>query len=125
MTPPGMAAWNLALRFGLEIAALGGLAIAAWNLSSSSLRWVAVIVVPVAAATIWGVFNVLDDPSRSGEAPIEVSGWIRLAIELVILGGGAVAYAYAQRPAIAVGLIALIVVHYATSLNRIEWLIQA
>ena len=74
---------------------------------------------------MWGVFNVLNDPSRSGEAPIEVSGWVRLAIELSILGGGAAAYAITERPSIAVGLAVLITIQYTTSWTRIEWLIQA
>jgi len=124
MTPPDMAGWNLALRFGLELAAFTGLAMAAWKLSSGNLRWVAVIAVPIVAVAIWGIFNVLDDPSRSGEAPVEVSGWVRLVIELAILGGGAAAFAIAQRPAIAIGVAVLIVIHYATSWSRIEWLIQ-
>jgi len=125
MTPPDMAGWNLALRFGLEIAAFTGLAMAAWKLNSGNLHWVTVIVVPVVAAAIWGIFNVLDDPSRSGEAPVEVSGWIRLAIELAILGGGAAAFAIAQRPVIAISVAVLIVIQYATSWSRIDWLLQA
>ena len=124
MTPPDMAGWNLALRFGLELAAFTGLAMAAWKLSSGNLRWVAVIAVPIVAVAIWGIFNVLDDPSRSGKAPVEVSGWIRLVIELAILAGGAAAFAIAQRPAIAIGVAVLIVIQYATSWSRIEWLIQ-
>jgi hypothetical protein len=125
MTPPDMAAWNLALRFGLELAAFTGLAMAAWNLSSGNLRWVAAIAVPVVAATIWGVFNVLNDPSRSGAAPVEVNGWTRLTIELAILGCGAAAFAVAQRPAIAVIVSVLVLTQYATSSSRIEWLVQA
>jgi len=125
MTPPDMAGSNLALRFGLELAAFTGLAMAAWKLSSGNVRWVTVFAVPVIAAVIWGVFNVVGDPSRSGEAPVEVSGWIRLAIELAILGGGAVAFVIAERPGIAIGVAVLIVIQYATSWSRIEWLLQA
>lgn len=125
LTPPEMAGWNLALRFGLELAAFTGLPIAAWKLSSGNVRWIAVVAVPVITAAIWGVFNVVDDPSRSGEAPVEVSGWIRLTIELAILGGGAAAFAVAQRPTIAISVAVLIVIQYATSWSRIEWLLQA
>lgn len=125
MTPPTMAGWNLALRFGLELGALAGLAVAAWQLSSGATRWVAVAVVPVLAAVVWGVFNVLDDPSRSGAAPVEVSGWTRLAIELLILGGGAAALAMASRPSVAAVFATLIVLQYAASWSRIEWLIEA
>jgi hypothetical protein len=125
MTPPEMAGWNLTLRFGLELAALAGLATAAWTLTSGTVRGIAVIAVPVAAAVVWGVFNVLDDPSRSGAAPIEVPGWTRLAIELLILGGGVIALAVAGRPKIAVGFAVLIALQYAGSWSRIEWLIKA
>lgn len=125
MTPPTMAGWNLALRFGLELAALTGLGLAAWKLSSGPARWAAVTLVPIAAAVIWGVFNVLDDPSRSGSAPIEVTGWTRLAIELVILAGGAAAVAVAGRPNVSVVFTLLIVAHYAASTSRLEWLAQA
>lgn len=123
MNPLKMAGWTLALRFGLEVGALFGLGAAAWKLTPGWLRWVMAIAVPVAAAIVWGVFNVLGDPSRSGEAPVEVSGWIRLALELTILLAGAAALWIAFRPEIGIAFAVLIVVHYATSLNRIQWLI--
>ncbi|MDH4280433.1 MAG: YrdB family protein [Acidimicrobiia bacterium] len=125
MTPPTMAGWNLALRFGLELGALAGMGFAAWTFTSGPARWVAATLAPVTAAIIWGVFNVLDDPSRSGAAPVEVSGWVRLAIELLVLGGGAAAFAFAGRRNIAIAFALLIVFHYAASSNRIEWLIQS
>ncbi|MGH1494001.1 MAG: YrdB family protein [Acidimicrobiales bacterium] len=125
MTPPTMAGWNLALRFGLELGAFVGFGLAAWNLASGPVRWVAVALVPIAAAVIWGVFNVLDDPSRSGKAPVEVSGWTRLVIELLILGGGALGFAIAGYREIGIVLLALIIFHYAASTSRLRWLIQA
>lgn len=125
MTPPRMAAWNLALRFVLELAALAGLGAAAWKLGTGPARWVGAAVVPVAAATAWGVFNVLDDPSRSGAAPIQVAGWTRLILELMILGGGAIAIALAVRPDLGVLVGAAVVGHYLVSLDRVEWLVQA
>ena len=120
-----MAGWNLALRFGLELGAMAGLGAAAWNLTSGPIRWAAVTLVPITAAAIWGVFNVLNDPSRSGDAPVEVSGWIRLAIELTILGAGAAAIIWAGRRDIGFAFALLIAFHYATSTSRIEWLLQA
>ena len=119
-----MVGWNLALRFGLELAALAGFGLAAWKLSSGPVRWIAVVCVPMAAAAVWGVFNVLDDPSRSGAAPVEVNGWVRLAIEVLVLGGGAATVALAGNRSLAIAFGALIVVHYATSWSRLEWLIQ-
>ncbi len=124
MNPPQMAGWNLALRFALELMALIGLGIGAWSSTTGPLRWVAVVGVPVAAAAIWGVFNVLGDPSRSGAAPVEVAGWVRLGIELLILGAGVLALAIADHRNVAIGLAALIVVHYAVSWKRIRWLLD-
>jgi hypothetical protein len=120
-----MAGWNPALRFGLELAALAGLAAAGWHLTSGGMRWVVAIAVPILAAVVWGVFNVLDDPSRSGAAPVEVAGWVRLAIEVSILAGGAVALAVAQHRGVALAMAVLIVAHYATSVARIEWLVHS
>jgi hypothetical protein len=120
-----MAAWNLALRFGLEVGAVVALGVAAWTTSSSPVRWVAVVAIPAIAVTSWGVFNVVGDPSRSGRAPVEVPGWLRLTIELAVLGGGAVALALAGQRYLALGLAALIVAHYAVSASRIRWLLNA
>ncbi|MFD2270700.1 DUF2568 domain-containing protein [Undibacterium arcticum] len=40
------------------------------------------MVVPIAAAAVWGAFAVPGDASRSGSAPIAVSGVLRLGIEV-------------------------------------------
>lgn len=123
MNPPKMRPWNLALRLGLEIGALTGLGVAAWNQSEGAVRWVAVVAAPLAGAALWGTFNVLDDPSRSGEAPVEVPGWVRLAIELIVLGAGWVAYGIAGYPAIGAVFAALTVLHYTVARARVQWLL--
>jgi hypothetical protein len=125
MNPPEMAGWNLALRFALEMAALIGFGMAAWQSTSGPARWIAAIAVPLAAAALWGTFNVLDDPSRSGEAPVEVAGWLRLVIELTILGGGAVAIGIVAGRIAGIGFAVLILVHYAASWSRIQWLMSS
>jgi len=125
MNPPEMAGWNLALRFALEIGALIGLGIAAWQSTSGPVRWLAAIAVPLVAAAVWGTFNVLNDPSRSGEAPVEVAGWIRLVIELTILGGGAVAIGMVGGRIAGIGFAVLVLVQYATSWSRVQWLTSA
>ena len=124
MNPPQMRPWNLALRLGLEIGALTGLGIAAWTQTEGAVRPVAVAAVPLAAAALWGTFNVVDDPSRSGEAPVEVPGPVRLAIELLVLGGGSIAYSIAGHPAIGAAFAALIVLHYTVGLPRVRWLLS-
>ncbi|MFQ6227417.1 DUF2568 domain-containing protein [Nocardia sp. NPDC002869] len=49
------------------------------------------VLLPVIAATAWGVIAVPDDPSRSGAAPVAVPGAIRLLVEFAVLFGGAAA----------------------------------
>ena len=124
MNPLQMRPWNLALRLGLEIGALIGLGLAAWTQTEGSARWVAVAAVPLVAAVLWGTFNVVDDPSRSGEAPVEVPGWVRLTVELLVLGGGWVAYGIAGYPAIGAAFAALTLLHYTVSRARLHWLLS-
>lgn len=124
MTPPAMPAWNLALRFALELAALAALGLAGWTLIEAPFSWIAVVALPLIAATAWGVFNVVGDPSRSGNAPIEVPGWARLSLELLILGGGAAALAASGQRGLGIVLALLMVAQYATSLPRLRWLLD-
>ena len=125
MNPPKMVGWNLALRFVLEIAALAGLATAAWRVATGPWRWVAVIMVPVVAAAVWTVFNVPNDPSRSGAAPVEVPGGLRLALELAVFGAGGAGFLLQGSRMVGLALIVLVVGHYAASLPRIRWLVDS
>lgn len=124
-SPPTIPGWNLVLRIGLELAALTGLGLAAWKLNTGPMKWAAALTLPSVFAAIWGVFNVLDDPSRSGNAPIEVSGTTRLLIELSILAAGAAAIWFAGGGTVGIAYIALVLLHYAASTSRIRWLVHA
>jgi hypothetical protein len=119
-----MNAVNLALRFLLEIAALGGFGVLAWRLSDGWWRYLVVILVLLILMTLWGVFAVPDDPSRSGNAPIPVPGLVRLGLELVILLGGGVAFYFAGHGFAGIALMALVLLHYALSFDRLTWLLQ-
>ncbi len=119
-----MAGWNLALRFALEVAALVALGLAGWKLGGEGSRWILAIGVPAAAAAAWTTFNVAGDPSRSGRAPVEVNGWTRLGVEVLVLGGGALAIWYAGQPALAVAYTILVVVQSATAHDRVAWMIE-
>ncbi|MCL4162753.1 UNVERIFIED_CONTAM: hypothetical protein GTU68_027663 [Idotea baltica] len=118
-----MSGWNLALRFGLELAALTALGAASWATTSGAIRVIAVVLVPVAAAVVWGVFNVIGDPSRSGKAPVVVAGWVRLLVELSILGAGVIGFAVTGWRIASLVFLALVVVHYAASQPRLRWLL--
>jgi hypothetical protein len=116
--------WNLGLRFLLELAALLGMGVEGWRLAPPPWHWLAVLALPAAAAVPWGVFNVPGDPSRSGAAPLPVPGIIRLAVEFLVLFGGAVAFALAGYRTAGTVLAVLVVAHYALSWNRIGWLLE-
>jgi hypothetical protein len=61
---------------------------------------------------------------RSGKAAVEVDGWIRLGIELVVLVAGAAAIWFSGRPGLATAYSILVAAQYLTSLGRIGWLIE-
>ena len=117
--------WNLTLRFLLELAALAGFGLAGWRLGDSSFwRWPLALSLPVTAAVLWGAFAVPGDPSRSGAAPIPVSGGVRLLLELLVFCGGATAYWIAGHNVAALVLAILVAIHYALSVDRIDWLLR-
>ncbi len=71
--PSGPMAALLLLRFLAELAMLGALAWGGWHLSdSTALSVVAAVLLPVAAAAVWGRWvaprarHRLDDPARAG-----------------------------------------------------------
>ena len=74
---------NLAIRFFLELAALGAMGYWAWRQGEDTTRYVFAVLAPLAAAAVWGIFAVPDDPSRSGSAPVPVPGALRLGIEAI------------------------------------------
>ena len=71
---------NFALRFLLEILAL--VTFGAWAKAQfpGTLGFILMILIPLIATVIWGTFNVKGDPSRSGKAPVPVTGMVRLLI---------------------------------------------
>ncbi|WP_280795052.1 DUF2568 domain-containing protein [Mesorhizobium sp. WSM3224] len=71
-----------------------------------------------------GTFAVLNDPSRSGRAPVPVPGAVRLMLELVILFGGAAGFYLAGHAAAGIVMALLIVFSYAFSLDRLGWLLR-
>ena len=119
-----MSPWNLSLRFFLEGVALIALAFAGWALGEGASSWLLMLVLPLAAATVWGVFNVPGDPSRSGKAPVPVPGWVRLIIELGILLAGLVAATWLWGPWAAFFFTLGLLVHYTFSGDRIRWLLR-
>lgn len=113
---------NLAFRLLLEISALIALGVGAHSVASGPVAWVLAIAVPLAAAVVWGVFNVPGDESRSGQAPVAVSGSVRLVIELGVFAAAVVVVTFAS-PVAAGALGATVAIHYLLSIDRIRWLL--
>ena len=80
-----------------------------------------VIVLPAAAAAIWGTFRVPGDP---GSAPVGVSGTARLALEACFFSIAALALVLSDRPHWAVVFGAIVLLHYLVSFDRIKRLIR-
>src|SRR5262245_27187984 len=114
---PSVPRAQLALRFLLELAAL--VALGAWPkhaVGHGILRWLAMVGLPFVGATLWGVFAVPGDPSRSGRAVVAVPGWLRVLLESSVFVGGAVVLA-AMREWMwfAIDVAALIMHHAGTT----------
>jgi hypothetical protein len=119
-----IAPWQLALRFVLELSSLFAIGLGAHRLATGTMAWVLAIAAPAVAAVAWGTFAVKDDPSRSGNAPVAVPGWLRLTIELAVFGTGAAALALLRQwPWFAV-FVAALIIHHAGTTPRLGWLLR-
>lgn len=115
---------NLGLRFVLELAALFVLGYWGSQQGTGVLSVVLAIGLPLIAAVLWGTFAVPDDPSRSGNAPVPVKGWIRLILELAFFVTAALALIDLGQETWGIALIGIVAVHYLVSYDRIAWLLR-
>ena len=115
---------NLALRFLLEVIALGALGWWGWAQTDSWWRAPLAIVVVLLTAALWGTFAVPNDPSRGGNGLVQVPGIARLVLELLVFGAAAYALNALGRPTLAIVFLGFVVFHYAWSYERVAWLIK-
>ena len=115
---------NLIIRFLLEMTALISFAIWAWKQGEGNIRYLFAIALPILLASIWGIFAVPDDPSRSGSAPIATPGLIRLFIELAFFVFAAWTQYDIGNKKVALVLAVLVMLHYLASYDRIKWLLS-
>lgn len=117
--------WNLIFRFFLETAGLVALAYWGYSLVTGPLRYLLMIALPVAAAAIWGVFAVPNDPTRRpGRVPVPIPGGLRLALEGLYFALAVAGLFASGYPVPAWILAALVLFHYAISWDRIAWLLS-
>jgi len=115
---------NLGLRFLLELAALTSVGIWGWKYGDDEwLKYVLSIGLPIILATIWGIFAVPNDPSRSGNAPIVTPGIIRLLLELGVFSFGAWAIYDIGLHELSLTFSIIVLLHYLISYDRILWLL--
>lgn len=101
---PALAA-NLALRLALELAALAALAYWGFHTGRSIAADVALgLGAPLVAAVVWGVFAAPNSVRRLHAGKL-------LAVQMAVLGAGAVALAAAGRPLLAAVFAAIVVVN--------------
>jgi len=112
---------NLAIRFILELIALFALGYWGWTQHAGLARLIWTIGLPLVAAILWGTFRVPDDP---GKAPVPIPGFLRLLLELVILG--IATWAFFASGLHTVGSIygIIVLIHYLVSYDRIIWLLK-
>jgi hypothetical protein len=115
---------NLALRFLLELAALFIVGYWGWHQNIGAFRFILAIIGPLLFASVWYTFNVKDDPSRSGKAPVPMPGLARLIIEIVLFTLASIA-AYSSMSELA-GIIfaSVVLIHYVASYKRISWMLR-
>ena len=115
---------NLALRFLLELAALIAIGFWGWEQYDTWMRFILAIGLPLIAAAIWGIFNVPNDPSRSGNAPIPVPGIIRLLLEFAFFTFASWTLYSSGEIKLAWILVGIVAIHYVISFDRIAWLVK-
>lgn len=113
---------NLLLRFVQEIIAL--VVVSYWGFQSYQgiARYLMGIGAPLFMATIWGVFAVSGDPSRSGKTVVDTPGPIRLLIELAFFTVATFAFYQTGNIMYVYVYAGSVVLHYVLSYDRVFWL---
>jgi hypothetical protein len=113
---------NLVFRFLLELGALAALAYWGYQSGDGLIMQIGMgIGAPLLAALAWGTFRVPNDP---GNAPVPVSGRVRLVIELVVFELAAAGLSAAGQQLLAWIFGAAVVVHYLLTFDRVLWLLR-
>ncbi len=110
---------NLLLRFVLEMAGLFAMGYWGWTEHDGLMRYGLAFGLPLAAATLWGIFRIPNDP---GPAPVAVPGPVRLLLEVVYFAAAVILLAAAGSTTAAVVFGVLILFHYLISYDRVRWM---
>jgi uncharacterized protein DUF2568 len=121
---PRVATAHLAIRFALELALLAALAYWGWHLGGDRVAGgLLVVVVPVVAAALWGVFRTAGDPGQA-RPTVPIPGMLRLALEFTLIGLAAYGVWSSGSRAAAETLLTAFALHYAVTWERLVWLVR-
>lgn len=115
---------NLVLRFLLELVAIVVFGYWGYSRGMDGTRILLAILFPLLFATLWGVFAVRGDPSRSGKTVVRTPGIVRLVLELGLFGAAAWMMLDLDYSLIALIFGLAVVIHYFISFDRIAWLLK-
>ncbi len=115
---------NLGVRLLLEIYALLAMGTWGWRQTDHWFKFILAIGLPLIAAVVWGTFAIANDPSRSGNAPIPVSGIVRLAIEFLFFGFAIWSTYNLGYSSLSWCVAIVVIVHYVVSYDRVLWLLK-
>jgi hypothetical protein len=110
---------NLALRFGLEMAALAALVAWALRTADGIAGVLLAIVLPTLAATVWATLRTPGDDSHGGSVPVPVPGVVRLGLEALLFVAATLALLTAGYRSAGIGLGILVTLHYVLSWDRV------
>ncbi|MFX1559786.1 MAG: YrdB family protein [Promethearchaeota archaeon] len=116
---------NDGLRFILELWTLVAYGYWGVNQEFGLFNYVLMVLLPVIVAVLWGTFAVPNDPSRSGGAPIPVPGYVRLLLEVLILGFAGLAMYVEGLLYLSFIFLSLVIIHYILARERIGWLLSS
>lgn len=114
---------NASLRLMLELFSLVVYGVWGWNQGDGWSAYLLAGAVPLAAAGLWGVFAVPEDPSRSGNAPVPIPGLLRLFLELALFSTAALMLIQLDASLTSTIFSLLVITHYGLAWERIRWLI--
>jgi hypothetical protein len=115
---------NLMVRFLLEITGLVALGLFGWQFGNGVYRYLLSMGLPLTAAIIWGTFSVPDDPSRSGNAVVQIPGIVRLSLELAFFISAIGALIAIDSTNLAWVYAGVALIHHFVSGDRLLWLIR-
>jgi len=113
------------VRFPTELIALGGLFWWGWSIADGGIGGIVLGgLFFLIGAALWGTFAVPNDQARNPNPPIGVPGWLRLLIEIAVLGTAAYGIWVSGARWLSETLLTLSGVYYLFSYERTVWLLK-